>query len=146
MKLYRHQREALEMCKGKNRVAVKGYEGLYEIDRNGNVYSIVNDQHRRKRCLKQYQNERGYMKVNLYDENGKCKKKYVHRLVAETFIDNPDNKPNVNHIDCDVKNNSVKNLEWCTQSENIRYAVKLGRHVDNISKFNKERGDVKCHV
>jgi hypothetical protein len=146
MKLFTHQRQALEATKNYNRVAIKGFEGLYEIDAFGNVYSIVHNAHRRKRILKQYPNENGYMKVNLYDINGKCKKKYIHRLVAEAFIHNPDNKPNVNHIDCNVKNNNVNNLEWCTQSENILHASKLGRHVDNISKYNTKRGDAKCHV
>lgn len=79
------------------------------------------------------------MKVNLYDLDGKSKKKYVHRLVAEAFIENSENKPCINHIDCDVKNNKAKNLEWCTQSENILYACKLGRYVDNISKYNNRK-------
>lgn len=147
MELFKHQAQALNDTKEQNRVAVKGFEGLYEIDIMGNVYSIVHNAHRRKRMLKQYPNENGYMKVNLYDETGKCKKKYIHRLVAEAFIDNPENKKVVNHIDCNPKNNNVNNLEWCTQSENILYASKLGRHVDNISKYNAmKRGDAKCHV
>lgn len=140
------RKKALKETKNKSRVAIKGFEGLYEIDVFGNVYSIVHNAHRRKRILKPYSNENGYMKVNLYDINGKCKKKYIHRLVAEAFIPNPANKPNVNHIDCNVKNNNVNNLEWCTQSENILHASKLGRHVDNISKYNAKRGDAKCHV
>lgn len=137
--LFQHQIDALAETQHLNKVPIKGYEGLYEIDDLGNVYSIVHNAHRRKRVLKQYQNERGYMKVNLYDHDGKCKKRYVHRLVAEAFIENPENKPNVNHKDCNVKNNEVSNLEWCTQSENILYASKLGRHVDNISKWNNRK-------
>ena len=82
------------------------------------------------------------MKVNLYDSSGVCHKKYVHRLVAEAFIPNPENKPNVNHIDCNVKNNDVSNLEWCTQSENILHCSRLGRHVDNISKWNNREREV----
>ena len=140
MNLYQHQSDAL------NRVAVPGYEGLYEVDSSGKIFSIVGNAHRRMRELKQYPNENGYMKVNLYDLSGECKKKYVHRLVAEAFLPNPDNKPNVNHIDCNVKNNSVSNLEWCTQSENIRHAVNLGRHRDNISQYNRKVGDAKCHA
>ena len=143
MKLFNHQSEALNLTADKNRVAVKGFEGLYEVDVDGNVYSIVHNANRRKRQLRAYPNENGYMKVNLYDVTGKCKKKYVHRLVATAFIPNPDNKPNVNHKDCDVKNNSVFNLEWCTQSENILHAVKLGRHVNNISKYNNRKRVVK---
>jgi len=137
IRLYKHQEEALEAV----RKPCKGFEGLYEVDSFGNVFSVIHDAHRRKRKLKSYPNENGYLKVNLYDFSGHCKKKYVHRLVAEAFLSNPENKPNVNHIDCDVKNNSIENLEWCTQSENIRHAVKLGRYVDNISKWNQKRGD-----
>lgn len=149
MKLYVHQGAALKATEGLDRVAVVGFEGLYEVDTLGNVYSIVQTASRRKRTLKSYPNENGYMKVNLYDENGKCKKKYVHRLVAEAFIPNPLNKPNVNHKDCNVKNNSVENLEWCTQSENILYCSKLGRHKTPEFRINgrfAKRGDAKCHA
>lgn len=139
MQLFEHQTAALNATKDLNRVAIAGFEGLYEIDTGGNVYSLLQTRSRRKGILKQYPNENGYMKVNLYDKDGKCKKKYVHRLVATAFISNPENKPNVNHKDADVKNNNVSNLEWCTQSENIKHAVKLGRHVDNISKWNNRK-------
>lgn len=143
IKLFPHQTEALNVTADKNRVAVRGFEGLYEVDNLGNVYSIVQGRSRRKGILSQYSNERGYMKVNLYDVSGKCKKKYVHRLVAIAFIPNPLDKPNVNHKDCDVKNNNVNNLEWCTQSENILHAVKLGRHVNNIAKYNNRKRVVR---
>lgn len=125
--------------KMEERKAVKGFEGLYEVDATGNIYSLLQTASRRKGILKQYQNESGYLKVNLYDENGKCKKLYVHRVVATAFIPNPENKPNVNHKDVNVKNNDVSNLEWCTQSENILYAVHLGRHVNNIAKWNARK-------
>jgi hypothetical protein len=124
MKLFNHQSEALNLTADKNRVAVKDFEGLYDVDIEGNVYSIVHNAHRRKRILKQYTNELGYLKVNLYDIAGKCKKKYVHRLVAQAFIPNPDNLPVVNHIDCDKANNHVDNLEWCTQKDNIAHSIK----------------------
>ena len=144
MELYQHQRDALKQTEGKNRVAISGFEGLYEIDRNGQVYSIGHSQYRKPRKLKAWSNGIGYLKVNLY-KDGKQHKRYIHRLVAEAFIPNPTGKPNVNHLDCDLHNNAASNLEWCTQSENILYAVKLGRHVDNISKYNQKGGDAKCH-
>ena len=154
------------------KVAVNGFEGLYAVDSTGKVYSIVANAHRRKRELKQYPNENGYMKVNLYDTNGRCHKKYIHRLVAEAFVPNPEGKPNVNHIDCNVKNNSIDNLEWCTQSENVKYQVSTERHARanpvtvNGQTFKSEReasvaiygntwqfshnrrkgGDAECHV
>lgn len=127
MSLFSHQMDVLKQLEPYSRCAVVGYEGLYEIDTQGNVYSI-----RKARQLKDYQNELGYRKVNLYDFNGKCSKKYVHRLVAEAFLPNPENKPNVNHIDANRTNNNVSNLEWCTQSENIRHCMKIGRFVSNL--------------
>lgn len=132
IKLLPHQEDVLEQTKEQNKVAVKGYEGIYEVDQHGNVFSILQNSSRRKRKLSDYPNEGGYRKVNLYDLNGKCSKKYIHRLVAEAFIPNLENKPNVNHIDCDRANNYMENLEWCTQSENIKYCVKCGRHVSNL--------------
>lgn len=118
------------------RVPIKGYEGLYEIDKYGNVYSLIQNSSRRKGLLKGY-SVNGYIKVNLYDLSGRCKKKYVHRLVAEAFIANPDNKPIVNHIDANRGNNVVENLEWCTQSENIQHCVKMGRYVSNLPNVRK---------
>ena len=143
MNLFEHQLKVLNETTQFNRVAIKGFEGLYEIDIYGNVYSLIQNSSRRKRILKQYQNEAGYMKVNLYDSNGKCKKKYIHRLVAEVFIPNPLNKPNVNHLDCNVKNNNVNNLEWCTQKENIQYCIKMGRYKSNLPNL-KKGGDTIC--
>lgn len=122
------------------RVAVVGYENLYEVDIFGNVYSIVHNNSRRRRKLSSYDNGNGYLKVNLYDVNGKCKKKYVHRLVAEAFLNNPLNKPNINHIDNNRSNNNINNLEWCTQSENIKHAVKHGNYISNLP--NVKRGDL----
>lgn len=99
---------------------IEGFEGLYGVDEYGNVYSLVTTSSRRMGLIKQYDNKTGYKKVNLY-KDGKCYKKYVHRLVAEAFIPNPDNKEIVNHIDCNRANNTKDNLEWLTQSENIKY-------------------------
>lgn len=75
MQLFEHQSAALEATKDLNRVAIPGYAGLYEIDTQGNVYSLLQAKSRRKRILKAYPNKNGYMKVNLYDVDGKCKKK-----------------------------------------------------------------------
>lgn len=68
---------------------------------------------------------RGYAYVNLYNEKGRKTKK-IHRLVAETFIPNPENKPMVNHKDGNKLNNHVENLEWVTPSENAQHAVDNG--------------------
>lgn len=84
----------------KMKKSVVGFGGLYEVDSEGYVFSILQTNSRRKKELSQYANEGGYLKVNLYDLNGKCKKKYVHKIVAEAFLKNPNEKPIVNHIDC----------------------------------------------
>lgn len=69
----------------------------------------------------------GYLRVYMRNSvTNKRMDRYVHRLVAEAFIDNPNNKPCVNHIDCNRQNNNVANLEWVTRGENNAYSMKLG--------------------
>lgn len=67
-------------------------------------------------------NRTGYIRAILFNGNGKSKRYFVHRLVAEAFISNSENKPHVNHIDGDKTNNCVENLEWVTRSENMQHA------------------------
>ena len=121
MKLYEHQLQGLEAVKDLNHVAIKGYEGLYEVDQDGNVFSIRN-----QKILKQYSNGTGYLKVNLYDRSGKCKKKYIHRLVAEAFVPNPLNLKEVNHKDLNKKNCNASNLEWCDRKQNLQHSYDNG--------------------
>lgn len=68
----------------------------------------------------------GYLKIQFYT-NGKHINKFVHRLVAQTFIPNPNDLPEVNHKDGDRTNNNVDNIEWCTHEENIAYREKFGK-------------------
>jgi len=77
------------------------------------------------KVLNQYENAGGYLYVH-FRMNGKLVNRYVHRLIAEAFIPNPDNLPQVNHLDCDRKNNKVENLEFCTVSYNAKYREKFG--------------------
>lgn len=68
---------------------------------------------------------KGYLQV-VFRMKGKCVSKLVHRLVAQAFIPNPDNLPQINHKDCDRTNNNVSNLEWCNASYNNQYREKYG--------------------
>lgn len=77
------------------------------------------------RVLKQFNDKDGYLQVSI-QINRKRNTKRVHQLVAQTFISNPDNLPQVNHKDCDRTNNNVENLEWCDNSYNVQYREKFG--------------------
>ena len=81
------------------------------------------------KILKIYENKKrkSYMYIDISDEHSQKKQFLVHRLVAMAFIPNPENKPHINHIDCNVKNNSVDNLEWVTAQENVDWMIKCGR-------------------
>lgn len=109
---------------------IKGYEGLYAVDHQGNVWSVVHNSSRRKKKLKPYVNTGGYLRVNLYDINGKVTKCYVHRLVAKAYLPNPHNLPDVNHKSANKKDNSVENLEWCDAKYNIAESRRLGLQKD----------------
>lgn len=99
---------------------VKGFEPYYSVTDTGKVFSK-----RTKIFLKPYVNTGGYLRVNLV-VNGTTTHAYIHRLVADAFIPNPKKLPVVNHIDADVTNNHVENLEWCSQKSNIKHSRKLG--------------------
>ena len=79
-------------------------------------------------------NGRGYANVNLY-KNCKRKNIKVHRLVAESFIPNPENKPQINHRDEVKTNNAVSNLEWCTSVYNANYGTRNERSVQNRRSY-----------
>ena len=100
---------------------VVGWEGLYQVSNLGRVKSLPwVGHHKNDIIMKMFGNGTGYLTVMLYKP---AKKKLVHRLVAEAFIPRPDGKAQINHIDGNKTNNRVDNLEWCTQSENMRHRV-----------------------
>ncbi|NCB80324.1 MAG: hypothetical protein EOM41_10395 [Bacilli bacterium] len=102
---------------------VKGWEELYKITEDGKVFSI-----RRNIFLKPRESMDGYMRVCLC--NDKLRREYrIARLVAEAFIENIENKPEVNHKDYNRKNDSVDNLEWITGKENSYYSFKEDRYL-----------------
>ena len=104
---------------------IPGYEGLYAADENGVIWSLITNTGRRAGPLKPYPNTGGYMRVNLF-KAGHMSHQYVHRLVAKTFLPNPNGYEYVNHKDADRTNNAVSNLEWCTAKYNIAYSRSLG--------------------
>ena len=117
-------------------VPIKGFENLYEISNTGKVRSLCG-RYGYKNILKLGVGSRGYLNVCLCDK-GKQTTFNVHRLVAQTFIPNPDNLPCVNHKDEDRTNNNVSNLEWCSYYHNNIYGQRLTKSALKISK------PVKC--
>lgn len=102
---------------------VKGYGGVYKVSDSGLI--MRSDGIRKEHSLKTLMNNNGYLTVNLSKQN-KQKRMLVHRVVAEAFIENPNNKQEVNHIDGNKENNNVKNLEWVDRSENLKHAFRQG--------------------
>lgn len=99
---------------------IEGYEGIYEVSDQGRVKNI-----KYNRFMTAVKVTHGYLAYNL-SKQGKTHSLLAHRLVAKAFIPNPDNKPQVNHIDGVKSHNFVTNLEWTTSSENLWHAVKTG--------------------
>ena len=113
---------------------IKGYVGLYEISDKGRVASFSRKYaHKETIILAPNISDRGYALVTLC-KNGKTKHFQVHRLVAEAFIDNPKNKPQVNHIDGNHLNNCKENLEWVTAQENIKHKYDVLKYTSPTRK------------
>jgi hypothetical protein len=118
---------------------IKYYEDSYMVSNYGRVKSIERTIYRpdgvticghvEEHYVPQHDNGRGYLFVTLC-KNNKCKREYVHRLVALTFIPNPESLPQINHKDEDKQNNFVGNLEWCDCAYNNNYGTKNARMVE----------------
>lgn len=111
---------------------IKGFENYYCVSNTGKIKSlpriVVNSRsipHKiRERILKPVFSGRDYHAVTMYNSKENiCLKTYIHRIVANAFLPNPENLPQVNHKDGDKANNSVSNLEWVTSSENMTHAI-----------------------
>ena len=119
---------------------IPGYESFYQVSNLGNVRSI---RFNKIRNMKSWDSH-GYRAVELCMNNNRYTVG-IHRLVALTFIPNPENKPEVNHKDRNKSNNNVENLEWVTQSENVAHAYRHGvepRPTHQNQPFQKEILDI----
>ena len=98
------------------------FESRYKVSPEGKVLSL-----RLNKVMNTYLNNKGYVCIDLTDGN-KVHKKLLHRIIAETFLPNPNELPEVNHIDEVKTNNAVENLEWCTRSHNKRHSMTSGTY------------------
>ena len=124
---------------------IKGLEGLFQISTLGRVKSLPRLKGNgkgvflTKEIILKPATSKGYKFVYMQAYNEK-RRAYVHRLVADAFIENPEGKPDVNHKDGDPANNNVENLEWCTESENIQHCMeKLGKKNKPVVRSDGKR-------
>lgn len=116
---------------------IKGYEGLYEISDKGEVRNYIT-----RKLIVGDINNFGYYRVKLY-KNKKQKTFFRHRLVAQAFIQNPDNLPEVNHIDGDKSHNYKENLEWSSRTHNEREAHRLKIKQYKPFEVKFQNGEIK---
>lgn len=115
-----------------------GDNRYYKVSNSGEVYSAY-----KQGILKPSLATGGYPRVHLRDKGGKSKHRYIHHLVAEYFVPNPHNLPNINHIDGDKTNNHYTNLEWCTQKHNIHTAIESGTFSVSKDRFKTSKTAVR---
>ena len=112
---------------------IPGYEGLYQVSNLGNVKSLHYNKSNRQVILKPKLTKTGYCRVGLHSK-GVSKDFYIHRLVAEAFLDNPNNLSDVNHKDENKTNNNINNLEWVSHEYNMNYGTIKERIAATLKK------------
>lgn len=124
-------------------IDVFGYESLYLVSNYGRIYSKTTN-----KILKQNVQSNGRYSAITLCKNNAIKTYRIHRIVAQSFISNPDNKPEVNHKDGNIFNNKVENLEWCTASENAKHSIHVLKNkkppLNFLGKFGVEHNRSKC--
>lgn len=135
---------------------IEGYEN-YQVSNYGSVKSLGNGKTRKEKVLKPFNTTKGYLYVDLYKQ-GKRKNYYIHRLVAQAFLPNPNNLPEINHKDEDKTNNHVTNLEWCDRKYNINYGtlkeklskpvicIETGKIYPSTMEVQRELGFAQSHI
>ena len=155
--IYLQQKDMIEDLEGEIWKDIVGYDGLYQISNLGRVKNLSkiwwmdkNNTHRRYKpdtIIFNRIDNLGYSICTLYKNSIGTKRIRIHRLVAEAFIPNPDNKPCVNHINGIKNDNRIENLEWCTYSENIQHAYDNGLKISKNGKdhhhWNKQPTNLK---
>lgn len=123
---------------------IQGYEGLYQVSNLGRVKSL-----RRSKIRKLYKDDKGYFRVTL-KKKGKSKNFQIHRLVATAFIPNPENKPEVDHINTIRTDNRVQNLRWVTSSENSNNPLTkkhfIGKNHPMFGKKHSKESKLKMSI
>lgn len=125
---------------------IKGYESLYQISTLGNVKTLARQ--KVKEHILSPENNKGYLRVSL-SKNNKKKHYFIHKLVAEHFIPNDKNLPEVNHKDENPLNNSVDNLEWCTHRYNLLYGSRRKKVIEKerkpVNQYTSDGYFIKTH-
>ena len=121
-------------------VDIKNYEGLYKVNRKGDVWSC-----KRKRLLKPELNTRGYYRIVLC-KDGKAKKYSIHRLIAINFIPNPENLPCIDHINRVRSDNRIENLRWITKRDNSCNSSQTINRKGYIQKTSYKRKDGEISI
>ena len=132
---------------------IRGWEGFYEISNLGKVKSLDRwyfsksgrHIHVKEKILKACCDSKGYPFV-LLSKNSKTKTTYIHRLIAEHFIPNPTNKPEIDHIDTNPLNFSIKNLRWCTRKENCNNPITIKHRIISVNKEGVQEKKIQSHI